>query len=105
MLLDTSALSTRCAELRDALSTKAPSKYLAYVVLCVNIRIDETEFRLSAALWDPCASRETRAFEFYQTGTDPSVLLQKLKDEISAFELWTPAAVAATLGLPAGEAN
>jgi hypothetical protein len=50
-------------------------------------------------LWKPGTKPEEAPFNAYMRGKDPYKLLDKLSRDIEVFELWTPAAIAATLGI------
>jgi hypothetical protein len=100
MLLNTSALGNRCEQLETALLAKAPLKsHLVYVTLYIELSHGKVEYRLSACLWKPGSRPDAAAFDSYTRGQDPDALLDKLASEIAIFELWTPAAIAATLGI------
>jgi|KBSSwiStaDraftv2_1062776.scaffolds.fasta_scaffold00380_52 hypothetical protein len=93
-------LSNSCAQLEAALLEKAPIKsHLAYVTLNIEISGHVIEYRLSACLWKPGTKPEEAPFNAYMRGKDPYKLLDKLSRDIEVFELWTPAAIAATLGI------
>ena len=93
-------LHTRCTQLETALLAKVPIRsHLAYVTLTIDIGSREVEYRLAACLWKPGCKPEDHAFNTYTRGANPFVLLDALARDIEVFQLWTPAAIAATLGI------
>ena len=93
-------LHTSCAQLEAALLAKAPLRsHLAYVTLTIDIGSRGIEYRLAACLWKPGSRPDDHAFSTYTRGENPFVLLDALARDIEVFELWTPAAIAATLGI------
>ena len=95
---DFRAYQNRLEQLRLGLLAKAPfERYLTYTKLDIEITNDEVRYRVSAALWRPPSAPSI--FEFYESCESPEAGLNALQNAIRDFEIWTPEAIAATLGI------